>query len=132
MHPRQYEDQFGEERFWQTLREHGSFYVDLPLLPGALELYQALRHMEPVILTGSPAEWADEQKRVWGAKHFPETRMIVCKSRDKALHMKPGDVLIDDYLKYRHLWEQAGGVFIHYQNAEQALRELRAVMGSRE
>jgi len=128
MHPRQFEDQFGDERFWQALQDHGSFYRDLPLMPDALKLFEGVRHLEPVILTGSPAVWADEQKRVWGARHFPETRMVVCKSRDKRLHMKPGDVLIDDFLKYRRLWEEAGGVFIHYRSAEQALGELRAVL----
>lgn len=130
MHPREYEEQFGGNRFWDELERHGSFYQDLPLMPDALKLFEGVRHLEPVILTGSPAVWADGQKYAWGARYFPETPMIVCKSRDKRLHMKPGDVLIDDFLKYRHLWEEAGGIFIHYQNAEQALRELEAILNA--
>lgn len=38
--------------------------------------------------------------------------------------MKPGDVLVDDNLKYRELWETAGGVFIHHTSAEQTIAEL--------
>lgn len=45
-------------------------------------------------------------------------------SVDKRLHMKPGDVLVDDYLKYRPRWEEAGGIFIHYTDADSALAEI--------
>ena len=30
--------------------------------------------------------------------------------------MKRGDILVDDYLKYRKLWIDAGGIFVHYDN----------------
>jgi hypothetical protein len=62
----------------------------------------------------------------WAKEHFPGTKMITCASRDKSRHMKPGDVLVDDYLKYRHLWEAAGGVFIHHTSAKASLEALRA------
>jgi hypothetical protein len=45
-------------------------------------------------------------------------------SIDKRLHMKPGDVLVDDYLKYRQLWEEAGGIFIHYSDTDNAIAEI--------
>jgi hypothetical protein len=41
--------------------------------------------------------------------------------------MHPGDILVDDYLKYRHLWEEAGGVFIHHTSASNTLRQLAAL-----
>jgi hypothetical protein len=33
-------------------------------------------------------------------------------------------VLVDDTLKHRQLWEEAGGVFIHHKNARESLSEL--------
>jgi uncharacterized protein YfaT (DUF1175 family) len=39
--------------------------------------------------------------------------------------MKPGDILIDDFDKYRHLWIEAGGIFIHHTSAAASIRALR-------
>jgi len=41
--------------------------------------------------------------------------------------MKPGDIIIDDYLKYRHLWVEAGGIFIHHISAVESLAALRMI-----
>lgn len=49
-------------------------------------------------------------------------------SQNKRDHMRPGDILIDDYLKYRQLWIDAGGRFIHFRNADQALQELNEML----
>ena len=69
--------------------------------------------------------WAESQKIDWAAKHFPGVEMITCLSRDKYLHMKrPGDVLVDDYLRYRDLWEKAGGIFVHHISAAESIRQL--------
>ncbi len=45
-------------------------------------------------------------------------------ARDKRLHMTTGDILVDDTLKHRHLWEDAGGIFIHHTSAAETLAEL--------
>lgn len=115
----------GAEEFDRRLREHGSFYRDLPLMADAQILYEAVAHLNPIILTGCPAgQWAEPQKVAWAAHHFPALKMITCRSRDKHLNMDPGDILIDDYLKYRDLWEQAGGVFIHHTSARESIKQL--------
>jgi hypothetical protein len=41
--------------------------------------------------------------------------------------MKPGDVLIDDYIAYQDLWEDAGGVFILHTSARDSLDRLAAM-----
>jgi hypothetical protein len=41
--------------------------------------------------------------------------------------MNPGDVLVDDYLRYRELWENAGGIFIHHVSAKESIRQLAAM-----
>ena len=60
----------------------------------------------------------------WAAEHFPSVQRIACASSDKRLHMKPGDVLVDDYLKYQHLWEEAGSIFIHHTSAKASIAKL--------
>ena len=45
-------------------------------------------------------------------------------ARDKRDHAREGDVLVDDQLRHRHLWEEVGGLFIHHRNARRTLSEL--------
>jgi hypothetical protein len=124
-HTQKAEDELGTDEFWRRLRDYGRFFHDLPVLSDGLELYRAIAHLNPVILTGCPlGDWSQPQKRAWAARHFPNVEMITCRSVDKRLHMKPGDVLVDDFLKYRHLWEETGGVFIHHTSAAESLRQL--------
>jgi hypothetical protein len=125
--PREFESHHGKGRFWARLATApGGFYAGLPLLPDAMELFEGVRHLDPVILTGLPrGGWAAAQKERWAAEHFPGVRIITCMAVDKRLHASPGDILVDDTVKHRHLWEQAGGVFIEHRSARQTLAELR-------
>jgi hypothetical protein len=126
--PRKYEDMHGTKRFWADLQSHEDFYKKLPLMPDALDLFHAVEHLDPIILTGLPlGDWAEPQKRAWGAWHFPQTKMICCPSKDKRNHMKPGDVIVDDWPKYKPLWEEAGGIFILHTSAKESIAELRRI-----
>lgn len=126
--PRQAEERFGTQRFWVDLQSHPNFYRDLPLLPDAMKLYEAVKHLSPIILTGCPqGGWAEPQKLDWAAKNFPGVKMITCLSKDKRLHMKIGDVLIDDWPKYKHLWEEHGGRFVLHTSAEESIAQLREI-----
>jgi hypothetical protein len=123
--PHAYEKRHGPGRFWQKLATAPDFYFGLPLMPDAMELFEAVRHLKPVILTGLPrGNWAADQKVRWAAQYFPGTRIITTLARDKRNHAKEGDVLVDDQLKHRHLWEEVGGVFIHHRNARDTLDQL--------
>ena len=126
MPSRQYEDTFGTPMFWRTLREYeAGFYRTMPRMQDADVLFEAVRHLKPVILTGCPlGGWAEPQKMEWAAEHFPGTKMITCMSAQKRSYMKPGDILVDDYLKYRDLWLEASGIFVHHQSAEQSVAAL--------
>jgi hypothetical protein len=125
MHPKAFEKRFGPGRFWARLAGAPDFYFGLPLLDGATELFDAVRHLDPIILTGLPrGNWAADQKVRWAAKHFPGTRIITTLARDKRKHAKEGDVLVDDQLRHSGLWEEAGGVFIHHKSVEATLERL--------
>jgi hypothetical protein len=123
--PRAFEKRHGIGRFWQKLATVPDFYFGLPLMPDAMNLFEAVRHLDPVILTGLPhGIWAADQKVRWAARYFPGTRIITTMARDKRNHAKEGDVLVDDQLKHRHLWEEVGGIFIHHKNAGDTLEQL--------
>lgn len=128
-HPRKYEDEHGTPKFWSTLHAHPDFYETLPVMHDARELYEAVAHLNPIILTGCPmGGWAQEQKIKWRNKNFPGVPMITTLSKDKRSHAKSGDILIDDYLKYQHLWVEMGGIFIHHTSAKTSLEELWKVL----
>lgn len=55
--------------------------------------------------------------------------MIGCASKDKSLHIrKPGDILIDDWEKYRHLWEGRGGRWITHTGFSRSLAQLDVLL----
>lgn len=117
MDSRTFEDTFGSAAFWSRIYKANSFFENLPVMMQGRELYNAVKHLRPIILTGTPnGDWSIVQKLRWRDKHFPGVPMITCKSKDKRVYCQQGDVLIDDLLKYKELWVNAGGHFIHYKN----------------
>jgi hypothetical protein len=127
MHPRAFEKRHGIGRFWQRLATAEGFFESLEPLPDAYELYDAVKHRNPIILTGLPrGKWAEPQKRRWAEKHFPGVPVITTSAALKHEHRHPGDVLVDDRDKHRHLWENEGGVFILHTHAASSIAELRA------
>lgn len=116
---------------WTNLQGHGSFYRTMPLKADARELWTGLLqiHPAPTILTGVPLRVprAALHKAEAVAEHFGEVRFIACRSADKCKYGRPGDVLIDDWVKYRHLWENMGGIFLLHTSAAETLPLLRAV-----
>jgi hypothetical protein len=121
----------GNREFWKRLARVRNFYGDLSEMPDARRLFDAVKHLQPTILTGLPlGNWAAPQKVEWAAEHFPGVPIITTMARQKHLHMNPGDVLVDDRENHRGLWEKAGGVFIHHKNAEDTLRQLAVIYPS--
>lgn len=128
MPPRLFEKRRGIAAFWREIARHPDFYGTLPLMPDAMQLFEAVRHLEPVILTGLPrGSWAAPQKVRWAAEHFPGTRILTVMAVDKRNHAQQGDILVDDQLKHAHLWEGAGGTFVHHRDAESTIARLAAL-----
>jgi 5'(3')-deoxyribonucleotidase len=129
--PKQFIAKHGRGLFWKRLAKAPDFYAKLPEMPDARRLFDAVKHLEPTILTGLPmGGWAAPQKIEWAAEHFPGVPIITCMARDKHKHMKPGAVLVDDREKHRAAYEEAGVVFVHHKNAEDSLRQLAKVYPS--
>ena len=117
--------------FWDRIRQHGDFFSGMPMMRGARRLWTYCRemHPNPIILTGVPHSipGVEAQKRAWVARHLtPRVEVICCPSRDKCLHARPGDVLIDDLATFRDRWEAAGGIFLLFEGRVDAtVREAR-------
>ncbi|MFP4373204.1 MAG: hypothetical protein ACLFPO_02645 [Spirochaetaceae bacterium] len=133
---------------WPRLARARDFYATLPWTPDGPELWERVRPLDPVILTGLPrGNWAKPQKLEWCRRELgPTVPVIACMSREKAekarewieehrddvraSRARPAQatdtvpLLIDDRASTRDPWVAAGGVFIHHRSAAQSIREL--------
>ena len=128
MPPRGFEKRYNPGLFWKRLASAPDFFERLEPMPDAFELYAAVKDQNPIILTGLPrGNWAEPQKRRWVERWFPGLPVITTMAALKREHCHPGDVLVDDRDKHRHLWEAAGGRFVLHRNAHSSVAELRAL-----
>lgn len=114
---------------WRKLQEAPEFYFNLRPLPDAHVLVAATRALRPIILTGCPrGGWAEQQKIAWGHLHFPGIPMVLCRSHQKPMFCHQGDVLVDDWPKYKDKWEERGGTFIVHTSAKESLARLATLL----
>ena len=130
MPARAFEDEHGSDEFWRRIGESERFYRNLDLMPEAEFLMDSLRHKDPIILTGSPAQlrwYAYIDKNDWAREKFGKNqKVIICQSKNKFMFAEPGDVIIDDWPKHRKSWEDVGGIWIPYENdAVEIVKRLR-------
>jgi hypothetical protein len=124
-----------DQELWRLVNEDAErFWTEGPLMEGAVELWEVVREYNPTFLTGCPKSGFDEaavHKRVWLRRHFGDTPVITCLSKEKQLHMKaPGDVLLDDMPRNLKRWEAARGVAIRYRRGQwrEAIDAVRQAM----
>jgi hypothetical protein len=126
-----FERRHGKGGFWRQLAKTRDFYATLPKMPDADELFEAVRHLQPTILTGLPlGNWAAPQKVRWAAEHFPGVPIITCMARDKYRHMDGPDVLVDDSDRHMEAWQRAGGIYILHRSARESLVQLAEIYPS--
>lgn len=112
---------------WAAVRGVKDFYLNIPPMPDLAVLWDFIGRFRPIVLTGVPRSVieAPENKKSWVVKNIGEDIEVRCvRSSEKCLHAKPGDILIDDWIKYRHLWLKKGGRWITHRNAEQTVHAL--------
>lgn len=72
------------------------------------------------ILSASPNEQADMDKRAWIAEHLPNIKpnniILVRNGADKARYAGPGQILIDDYTDNLIEWHKQGGLAVKALN----------------
>jgi hypothetical protein len=115
---------------WNAVGGVKNFHLGIPPMPDLPVLWSYIERLNPMVLTGVPAsvEEVPENKRAWVRKHLGNhIEVICCRSWEKSLHANNGDILIDDWEKYRHLWVAKGGCWITHVSAEKTVEELRAL-----
>jgi hypothetical protein len=128
---RTFEARHGKGEFWRRLARARDFYAMLPKMPDADELFAAVRHLNPTILTGLPiGKWAAPQKVRWAAEHFPGVPIITCMARDKYRHMEGADVLVDDSERHMAVWRAAGGIYVLHRSARESIARLTEIYDS--
>lgn len=112
---------------WQKIAAQTNFYANIPPMPDMLELWNFIRLLKPIVLTGIPSSVpeAADNKRGWIAKHLgSDVEVRCCASKDKCLHAGYGDILIDDWDKYKNLWLAQGGRWITHVSAKTTIEQL--------
>lgn len=132
MTTRLYTQRHGTPAFWRVIRTNRDFFRNLRPMPDGPDLWRAIRHLGPTILTGTHPGTGEQgypqQKRDWCARYLGDTvPVITCMSADKPLHMGvPGAMLIDDRDKNCLEWSDAGGRAIQHVSALGTLQKLVA------
>lgn len=120
---------------WREVVAVPGFYANMPPMPDAMVLWDYVSTFpDVVVLTGVPSSVpeAAADKRAWVTKHLgAHVKMIACRSQDKAKHMKPGDVLVDDWERYRGKWLAAGGIWITHTSAASSVAALKEMVFGR-
>lgn len=110
---------------------HGNWWAGIPLMHDAMMLWEYVARHKPTFLTGVPStgrRQAESNKKDWIARKFgPHVPVITTSSSRKCEFCKPGDILIDDWEKYRHKWIDAGGTWITHKSAADTIKILKKV-----
>lgn len=129
MPPRVYEKKYGTIQYWAELQAVPDFYNSFDPMPDAFELWAAVKHLDPIFLTGVPRGlWGEAQKRVWIHRHFGKDRpFIACKAKQKSRFCNPGDVIVDDKNEryYHKLWSNKGGIWVIHTSAKESIDQLK-------
>lgn len=123
-------DKVADNVDWKAVRKVSGFYAGIPPMADLPALWAYIEHHKPIVLTGVPSSVheAPENKRAWVRKHLgAHVEVRCCRSAEKRLHAKPGDILIDDWEKYRQRWIDAGGVWITHRSAAETIMLLKAL-----
>lgn len=124
-------------QMWPVLAKTPGFYDRLSWMADGRELWNAVAHLEPTILTGLPmGKWAEPQKRNWCSRELGnEVPVITGLSRHKAEmalawlddngRRERIPVLVDDRLRLAESWQAMGGRFILHLNAQSSISALQ-------
>ncbi|CAB4133599.1 5'(3')-deoxyribonucleotidase [uncultured Caudovirales phage] len=120
---------------WYQLATNQRLYRDLIKTPYADELVFLCSAFAKVngydlkflsaVPKGNDVPWAFFDKVQWAQKYFPSIPVFFGPfSKDKHVHCKVGDILIDDRASNIDEWKAAGGIAIHHKNIDATLQEL--------
>jgi 5'(3')-deoxyribonucleotidase len=123
------------EEIWYKLASNQRLYRDLVKTSYADQLVEECRDLAltkdynlkflTAVPKGNDVPWAFYDKVVWAQSYFPDIPVFFGPfSKDKHVHCRPGDILIDDRLSNIDEWRAAGGIAIRHVSIDATLYEL--------
>lgn len=115
---------------WDWVRR-SELFRNLPPMSDMHQLWEGIKGYRPIILTGvsKTASNSFPMKQAWIHDHLgPGIPVIGCQSKDKSLYCETGDVMIDDWNKYRHYWWGKEGFWITHTSAQSSIDQLNQYM----
>lgn len=111
---------------WVRLRDNPRLYRDLKPTPESTALVDYCRNLRDqqgvdlMFLTavpkGNDVPWAFYDKVLWAQQYFPDIPVMFGPfSKDKHVHCKAGDILIDDRTSNCNEWRAAGGFAVQHR-----------------
>jgi len=131
MGPREYEDSFGTEKFWDFIdNKHGvKFWTGIEWMPEGQKLYNFVKQFDHKLLSAPSRNDASKiGKRMWAKKNTPGTQLILAAAVNKQNYADKSNILIDDREKNIQQWKDAGGIGILFKSTDQVIDELKKIM----
>lgn len=126
-----------QNKFWKRIHNYdhgtGDFFYDIPLMEDALDAWNQIKHLNPIILTACPASDyynVGYQKIRWVRDNLDQSCMIfpVVGGKNKGLFVHNDfDILVDDHHKNSARWVERGGQFILHTSWKDSLEILRVM-----
>ena len=131
-----YKDINNTEETLQLVREHPTFWIDLPMLPHARALVKTVIEKYGEYRICSTPLAGDERSKpgkiAWIKKHLsdmPPAEIVLTHSKaDHALGNGVANILVDDYGVNVNKWRAAGGIGIKYEDS--AFDHVAKILGS--
>ena len=131
-----YKDINNTEETLQLVREHPTFWIDLPMLPHARALVKTVIEKYGEYRICSTPLAGDERSKpgkiAWIKKHLsdmPPAEIVLTHSKaDHALGNGVANILVDDYGVNINKWRAAGGIGIKYDDS--AFDHVAKILGS--
>ena len=127
------------QRLWPLLARSSDFYNRLPWTQDGKHLWETVKHLNPVIVTGLPrGKWAEPQKRSWCARELGSHVPVLCGMArikgqialdwlDEHEEEECLPVLVDDRITAQQSWEDMGGHYVLHLNAQESLKILASL-----
>lgn len=124
-----FEEKYGRRETWKKIRSDKNFFRNHRFLEGSMKIYDTVKPLKPIILTGSPPDQSYHfQKLDWCAEYFGVSQpVVICPSSKKSDYCNPGDLIIDDMDKHMQKWLDKGGLWILHKSVNGTLEKLEAL-----
>lgn len=131
MGPREYEDSFGREKFWDfiDIKHKIKFFSKMDWMPEGKKLYNFIKQFDHKLLSAPSKNDASKVgKRIWAKENTPETQLILSPAHNKKNYADKSNILIDDRESNIQQWREAGGIGILFKSTDQVIDELKKIM----